>query len=100
MLIADSVDKLQMADYKLYIIAQHFGLQISAAKTNVLEFRESFQVAIKVVSWNKALEQASSFSYLRYEITYAVIKDVENNINRFKYMCGTTVRNLRDVSKE
>jgi hypothetical protein len=70
-------------------------MRISNMKTKTMAFQRKNHIRCKTVIDNKTMEQASSFKYLGFNVSYCLKEDVNIKLNKFQRMCGTIRRTLR-----
>lgn len=87
--------------HKLSLLCEEYNTKISTNKLKVTVFKEAEHVQSKVVTSNKPVVQVNSFNCLRDRINYQNDRDMDNKVNKFQCICGTTNRKLRNkVRKE
>ena len=69
---------------------------ISLLRRRNLEFRGKFPVRIKIVTGSEPTEQVPHFTYLRCDVTYYTSKDIKVNLNKFRHICRTLTRALKN----
>jgi hypothetical protein len=53
-----------------------------------MAFQEKNHIRCKIVIDNKAIEQASSFNYLGFHVSYCLKEDINIKLRKFQRMCG------------
>lgn len=99
-IIQDSEDKMQMAVYKLHQIAADYGFKVSIEKTKTMAFKGKYPVRTKIVIEGKILEQVKHFKYLGCYVSYEKEIDLDEKLNRFRSICGTIHRNLKNKTRK
>ena len=99
-IIQETEDQLQKAIFTFNTILRNYGLRISAAKSKTMAFLGKRPIRTKIVVDNQTLEQVCDFNYLGYNISYNVDTDWVNKLSKFRSICGTIHRNLRNKTRK
>lgn len=98
--IQETENKLQMSIFILKNILEEYGLKMSAQKSKVMAFRGKYPVRSKIAIGNYNLEQVSNFRYLGCDISFNIDRDVENKLVKFRNVCGTIHKYLRNRTRK
>jgi uncharacterized membrane protein YgaE (UPF0421/DUF939 family) len=91
-----SEDKMQRAIFKLNKIADNYNLKISVTKTKTTAFKGKHPIRTKMVINDTILEQVSHLKYLGSDISYKNNKDIDEKVSKFRHICGSVHRNLKN----
>jgi hypothetical protein len=92
LIIADTEDNLQRADYLLYSISKEYNLEIITGKMKVFGFVGTDHLRAKIIINDETLDQVSQFTYLGCSISYQSSNDVELKLATFLQLIGTIKR--------
>jgi hypothetical protein len=70
-------------------------MRISTMKTKTMAFQGENHIRYKIVIDNKTIEEATSFKYLYFNVSYCLKEDINIKPNKFQRMCGMIRRTLR-----
>ena len=62
--------------------------------TKSIGFQGKEHMRTKIIKNRKIIEQVRDFKYIECNISYCERKEVNNKLNKFQSMCGTTSRTL------
>jgi hypothetical protein len=65
-ILANPEDNLQRAVHRLNVISKDYNMRISIDKTKVLALRGKDPIRIKIVIYERILDQVLNFNYLDY----------------------------------
>jgi hypothetical protein len=92
--ISDNEDTLQRAFHELNKILDH-NFEIHIHKTKNTAFCGKWPVKSKLILYNQPTEQVSKFSYIGCQLSYQGEVDVNHELEKFNYTCGTIKRNRK-----
>jgi hypothetical protein len=67
----------------------------STKKTKIMAFRGKYPTTTKILIYNETTEQVSHFKYLGCDVMYEINNDIQNELNKFKQICGTINKNSK-----
>jgi hypothetical protein len=87
---------LQRAIFELNKTADNYNLKISVTKTKTMAFKGKPPIRTKIVINDTILEQVSHFKYLGSDISYENNKGIDEKVAKFRHICGSVHRNLKN----
>jgi hypothetical protein len=99
-IILDNEDTLQRALHELNKIILDYNFEISIHRTkNNTALCSKWPVRSKLTLDNKPIEQVSKVNYLDCQLSYQGEVDVNDNLEKLHYTCGTIKRTLKNKIK-